>query len=993
MSSAAKHALERGVRRGLGWVIVSVIAMLWSPWPAAGQGPGARWRTFETTHFRVHYTAPAEAWARHAVSRLESVREEVAREVGYEPEQVVDVVIADPNARANGMAWPILSRPRMVLWTSPPGPSSVIGHYRDWGELLLIHEEVHLAHLLRPSRNPLERWTSRWVPIGPIARRGPRWLSEGYATYLEGKLTGYGRPHSDLRAVVLRRWAQLGELPSYGRLAADSESWLGMSMAYLVGSAYLEWLVEREGPESLRQLWARMSARQVRSFDAAFAGVFGEVPAKLYNRFRAELTYRAMKVEEAVEPYLVSGELWQDLAWTTGSPAVSPDGSQLAIVLRSPKEPSRLVVWSVEPDEEAEKAWHRRREEIAASDPDDVASTRRKPLLREPLYSLSTPYGGEPYSPRWLPDGRALLYVRYEPDAEGFLHPDLFRWDLDSGQVRRLTREADVREPDLAPNGNWAVAVRHRHGLSQLVRVELESGKIEPLTPAVLGETYHRPQLSPDSARLAFVHHSEGAWRLMVRELTGGGERQLMTPPRSTVAHPAWAADGKSIFAAVGEDGFIDIRRFEAESGASRQVIRSHGASLSPEPVPDGQGLFYLSLEADGLDLKFLDFAATHSSAVPEIVAFEDGLEPTVRVEPDVESKPIRLAEVEPSRPYGLGQQEFFPLLSGAFSPSGRGWELGLRSGDVVGRLEMLALASDGDGVPRGGSVSVVWRGLTLGRRSARRGPLTASLRLFALEERPSEQPTPVPGLGRRLDLDREGLEVGLGWEVRRRRSALHWEAGTAWSEIEKTDSVSVDRNVAFLRLNHRLRQRLGSWRFEQGLGLLADWGRTGGDSWNHAGARLRLAVGNMAGTLEGAWSRRRVEGADSAFDRLQLGGSQDSLLPRSALGGRVIAPALPAGTLLGDDYEGQRLALRSGSGPITVFYERHRLWEDAEPQGQWLALRGAELEIQRKAMPLLRLPAFDLSLGVAEILDQPFAGEWETWITFSWRLEPRSGL
>ena len=32
-------------------------------------------------------------------------------------------------------------------------------------------------------------------------------------------------------------------------------------MRYLVGSAFLEWLVERKGDESLPHLWRRMSAR------------------------------------------------------------------------------------------------------------------------------------------------------------------------------------------------------------------------------------------------------------------------------------------------------------------------------------------------------------------------------------------------------------------------------------------------------------------------------------------------------------------------------------------------------------------------------------------------------------------------------------------------------------------------------------------------------------------------------------------------------------
>jgi hypothetical protein len=242
------------------------------------------------------------------------------------------------------MAFPLLGSPRMVLWTNPPGPASVIGFYGDWTELLVVHEDTHLVHLLRPSRNPAQILAEHLLPLGPISLRAPRWVIEGYATMVEGKLTASGRPNSDVRAAILRQRARAGKLPSYRELSSDSRSWLGMSMAYLAGSAYLEWLVERAGPDALRRLWARMTARSGRGFDAAFEGVFGEPPARLYDRFTAELTWRAMEAERGLAPAERGGELWQDLRWSTGEPVVSPDGSELAIVLRARRPPSGGVV-------------------------------------------------------------------------------------------------------------------------------------------------------------------------------------------------------------------------------------------------------------------------------------------------------------------------------------------------------------------------------------------------------------------------------------------------------------------------------------------------------------------------------------------------------------------------------------------------------------------------------------------------------------------------
>src|SRR5512135_660695 len=162
---------------------------------AGAQGPSADWRTLETEHFRIHYPAPFEAWALHAAGGIEEVRSRVARLVGYAPPRKIEVVVSDPAADANGEAIPFLDRPEVLLWTSPPEPESSIGDYGDWMEMVATHEVAHVAHLARPGGGwlgGLARWSP--APFGPLALRSPRWVMEGYATLIEGALTGSGRP-------------------------------------------------------------------------------------------------------------------------------------------------------------------------------------------------------------------------------------------------------------------------------------------------------------------------------------------------------------------------------------------------------------------------------------------------------------------------------------------------------------------------------------------------------------------------------------------------------------------------------------------------------------------------------------------------------------------------------------------------------------------------------------------------------------------------------
>lgn len=501
----------------------------------AAQGPASAWRTITLPHFRVHYPAEYEAWATRAAERLESVRAEVSREIGFTPPQVIDVLVVNPVAEPNGSAWPLLDTPRMIFFAEPPGPDEQLGAYGHWIDLLAVHETAHLVHMLRPSRNPWQRLAERLVlPFNRITLSAPRWVLEGYATVVEGRLTGAGRPTSTIRALILRRWAENGRLPTYGQLDSDRR-FLGMSMAYLMGSAYLEWLERRGGEGSLRNLWARLTARQERNFEEAFTGVFGEKPDRLYGQFVAELTASAVAIARAGE--LREGTLFQETSRASGEPAVSPDGTRIAVVVRQREQPDKLVIWSTAPAEEEEKKYRERLDRILARDPQDVAPLRTKPLPRKAVHSLMMRDGGDIDTPRWSRDGRSILFAHRAPDAEGVLHFDLYQWDFGNDEVRRITQLADVRDADPI-DARTAVAVRSRFGASQLVTVDLSTGEVTPRGEASIDHVITGPRVSPDGTRIAHVAHRGGRWTLYV------DDRAVTVP--GDPATPAWLSTTSS---------------------------------------------------------------------------------------------------------------------------------------------------------------------------------------------------------------------------------------------------------------------------------------------------------------------------------------------------------------------------------------------------------------------------------------------------------------
>ncbi|MBK8791186.1 MAG: hypothetical protein IPO28_13850 [Holophagaceae bacterium] len=308
------------------------------------QAPDAAWITFTTAHYRIHCPRAFEAFGQEVAGRAEGIHAQYLGLIGFAYEQPMDIVILDPVMEANGMAFPILQRPHVVLWKTEPEPDSAIGHHHGWAELLVTHELAHMHHLLRPARKPSlwRRWTAA---LGPLTEKSPRWVIEGYATLIEGKLTGSGRPHSAIRASVLRQWALEGKLPTYEALSG-MDGFLGGSMAYLGGSAYLEWLEAKAGdPKVFQTLWVRLAGK--RDFEASFRATFGFGPRDGYQRFCAELTHTALELERRSKAEgLRQGEVVAQLGGWATDLALSPDGTKLLARVLDPKKPG-LYVWDL----------------------------------------------------------------------------------------------------------------------------------------------------------------------------------------------------------------------------------------------------------------------------------------------------------------------------------------------------------------------------------------------------------------------------------------------------------------------------------------------------------------------------------------------------------------------------------------------------------------------------------------------------------------------
>jgi Tol biopolymer transport system component len=173
-------------------------------------------------------------------------------------------------------------------------------------------------------------------------------------------------------------------------------------------------------------------------------------------------------------------------------------------------------------------------------------------------------------------DTGTIAFVR-EVDQQGvwLVRPD--------GTETRITHGQDYR-PNWSPDGRWIVFQRFDGGGSDIYLARANGSDLHAITTD--GDNYH-PSWSPDGTRIAFGHGSLREGEIEVMDADGFNRVQL-TQNRELDARPTWSPDGSTLCVYRGPGHTSDLWLVPVDGSAETRLTRTSARDQEPSWSPDG---------------------------------------------------------------------------------------------------------------------------------------------------------------------------------------------------------------------------------------------------------------------------------------------------------------------------------------------------------------------------------------------------------------------
>ncbi len=495
--------------------------------------PELDWKQIRSNRFTFIYHTGLEGQVNRLVSYAETFADSLISQMGVKPKSRIPVILSNYDDLSNGLATPLGHRIFLQTQATPRVTSGPV----KWLPRVFSHEFTHMMNFYGVR--------GRFGFYDELIRLGlmPLW-------YIEGLAQMHGESWDNHRDLLLRSSLK----GDYYLPLKDLDGFIGgdritYRLLYEQGHSMIRSLKLKNGMNGADSL-LRDYKRGLPLFGRKFKKIAGKNKKEFYKTWRREAKeyyYNLKSNTQSIEDVGIIMDIPLEAVW---------------FVVPCPDKRYLFAVTGVKHFEDGVSRLYLYNK-----------FTNELKLLDEPGIASRC---------SWNPDGRKIVFSKLHRGKNGSLVHDLYRYSLNSGIIRPLTKNMRAEDPVWSSSGKEIVFSRKTFDGSVLSVLEVKSRKIIDLIEPEDEVEVYSPSISPDGNLIAASYFFKDGRRGILLYDRQKDKKSYLFTQEGEYRDPCFMPDGENLILVSYENHIPNLVKININSLDKVYLSNIFGGLLNP---------------------------------------------------------------------------------------------------------------------------------------------------------------------------------------------------------------------------------------------------------------------------------------------------------------------------------------------------------------------------------------------------------------------------